>query len=164
MSKGMPSTMALLGLLAVAGYQNRKKLAEMIRDASQNRPEEPNRGTKATGTSQMSEVLGEIGSLFGGASAGGALSDGLDGLIERFRSAGQSDAADSWVSTGKNQDLQPDQLASALGDDTVAELARKTGLSRSEVLMRLSRAVPEAVNRFTPDGRLPSASEAQNYI
>ena len=30
MSRGFPSMMALLGLLAVAGYQNRDKIAEML--------------------------------------------------------------------------------------------------------------------------------------
>ena len=33
MSKGMPSLLALLGLAAVAGYQNRDKLRDMIGDA-----------------------------------------------------------------------------------------------------------------------------------
>ena len=31
MSRGMPSMMALLGLLAVAGYQNRDKISEMLK-------------------------------------------------------------------------------------------------------------------------------------
>ena len=30
MAKGMPSMVALLGLLAVAGYQNREKIAEAL--------------------------------------------------------------------------------------------------------------------------------------
>ena len=30
MSRGMPSMVALLGLLAVAGYQNREKIAEAL--------------------------------------------------------------------------------------------------------------------------------------
>jgi hypothetical protein len=31
MSRGFPSMTALLGLLAIAGYQNRGKIAEMLR-------------------------------------------------------------------------------------------------------------------------------------
>jgi len=38
MSRGMPSMTALLGLLAIAGYQNRDKLAEMLKGASANNP------------------------------------------------------------------------------------------------------------------------------
>ncbi len=33
MSRGMPSLTALLGLLAIAGYQNKDKLAEMLSGA-----------------------------------------------------------------------------------------------------------------------------------
>ncbi|WP_449409985.1 YidB family protein [Methylobacterium komagatae] len=35
-------------------------------------------------------------------------------------------------------------------------LARQTGLSHDELLARLSRALPSAVDRYTPDGRLPT--------
>ena len=34
MSRGMPSLTALLGLVALAGYQNRDKLAEMLQGAT----------------------------------------------------------------------------------------------------------------------------------
>jgi uncharacterized protein YidB (DUF937 family) len=34
MSRGMPSITALLGLLALAGYQNRDKLGELLKGAS----------------------------------------------------------------------------------------------------------------------------------
>jgi hypothetical protein len=36
MSRGFPSMTALLGLLAVAGYQNRDKIAEMLGGLSGN--------------------------------------------------------------------------------------------------------------------------------
>ena len=36
MSRGMPSMTALLGLLALAGYQNRDKLAELLKGGSGN--------------------------------------------------------------------------------------------------------------------------------
>jgi len=34
MSNGMPSLTALLGLLALAGYQNREKISEMLKGAT----------------------------------------------------------------------------------------------------------------------------------
>lgn len=40
MSRGYPSMTALLGLLAIAGYQNRDKIAEMLRGAQSN-PADP---------------------------------------------------------------------------------------------------------------------------
>ena len=38
MSRGLPSMTALLGLLAIAGYQNRDKIAEMLGGLGQNKP------------------------------------------------------------------------------------------------------------------------------
>ena len=46
MSRGYPSMTALLGLLAIAGYQNRDKIAEMLRGA-QSSPADPAASTKA---------------------------------------------------------------------------------------------------------------------
>ena len=38
MSRGYPSMTALLGLLAIAGYQNRDKIAEMLGGLGQGKP------------------------------------------------------------------------------------------------------------------------------
>ena len=48
MTRGFPSMTALLGLLAIAGYQNRDKLAEMLGEEKyprNDRPERPGRPT-----------------------------------------------------------------------------------------------------------------------
>src|SRR3954454_66795 len=150
MSRGFPSMTALLGLLAVAGYQNRDKLAEMLRGASSPAPGTPG---------QPQGDAGGLGGLLGGAGAGGVgglLGGGLSDLIERFKQAGQGEAADSWVRTGPNQPIEPHQLEQAIGPDVLATLSQHTGLSREELLSRLSRNLPEAVDRYTPDGRLPA--------
>lgn len=48
MSRGFPSMTALLGLLAVAGYQNRDKLADLLR-GSQNGPGSAGQGSSLGG-------------------------------------------------------------------------------------------------------------------
>ena len=158
MSRGMPSMTALLGLLAVAGYQNRHKIAEMLGGLNQ----QP--GQTASRNDPMGGMLGKLGGMLGGASAGGLLSGGLRDLIERFKQNGQGNAADSWVSTGPNQPLQPDQLEQAIGPDVMNTLSQQTGLSREELLSRLTRELPTAVDKFTPDGRLPTEEEAARLI
>jgi uncharacterized protein YidB (DUF937 family) len=106
----------------------------------------------------------EIGQIFGSGDAGRNVSEGLRDLVDRFRSTGQGAKADSWVSMEANRDLQPDELETAIGRDTINELSQKTGLSREEILKRLTAALPETVDRLTPDGRLPSEIEAQNLV
>ena len=158
MSRGMPSMTALLGLLAVAGYQNRHKIAEVLGGLKQ----EP--GGEASQNNQQGGVLGKLGGMLSGASAGSVLSGGLRDLVERFRQNGQGQAADSWVKTGPNQPLRSEQLEQAIGPDVLNTLSQQTGLSREELLTRLTRELPEAVDKFTPEGRLPTDEEAARLI
>ena len=82
---------------------------------------------------------------------------GLADVIDRFRNAGQGTAADSWVAKGPNKPITPNHTESALGPDLIDVLVKQTGLSREELLARLSKVLPEAVDKLTPDGRLPAA-------
>ena len=161
MSRGMPSMVALLGLLAVAGYQNRGKIAEMVGGQKQELGVGPALNNEQGG---LSGVLGKLGGLLGGASAGSVLSGGLVDLVDRFKQNGQGQAADSWVKTGPNQQLGPDQLEQAIGPDVLNTLLQQTGLSREELLSRLTRELPAAVDNFTPQGRLPTEDEAARLI
>ena len=150
MSRGFPSMTALLGLLAVAGFQNRDKIAEMLRGT----PGSSSPG--ALGPGQQQGVLGGLLGSLSGAGVGGLLGDGLGELVERFRQSGQGEVADSWVGHGPNKEVAPNQLEQAIGPDVLATLSQQTGLSREEILARLSRELPTAVDKYTPEGRLPS--------
>jgi uncharacterized protein YidB (DUF937 family) len=151
---------ALLGLLAVAGYQNRDKIAEVLGGRK-----EPHGGpAQSDQQGGLGGVLGNLGGLLGGASAGSVLSGGLRDLVERFNQNGQGQAADSWVRTGPNQPVGPDQLEQAIGPDVLNTLSQQTGLSRQELLSRLTRELPTAVDKFTPEGRLPTEEEAARLI
>lgn len=161
MSRGMPSMMALLGLLAVAGYQNRDKIAEVLGGQKQGPGEAPGQNDQQAG---KGGVLGKLGGLLSGASAGSVLSGGLGDLVERFKQNGHGQAADSWVKTGPNQPLGPDQLEQAIGPDVLKTLSQHTGLSREELVSRLTRELPAAVDKFTPKGRLPTEDEAARLI
>jgi uncharacterized protein YidB (DUF937 family) len=157
-SRGFPSMTALLGLLAVAGYQNRDKLAELLGGAggTQGRVPSPGQGSRPGG---LDGILGNLGGMMGGAGAGGVLSGGLKELVERFQQNGQGETADSWVRKGPNQQIAPQQLEQAVGPDVLTTLSQQTGLSREELLARLSRELPDAVDKYTPEGRLPSESD-----
>jgi uncharacterized protein YidB (DUF937 family) len=85
--------------------------------------------------------------------------DGLGGLVERFRRNGLEDIIKSWIGTGSNKTIEPNQLNQALGPDTVEGLARETGLERDDLLSLLSRLLPEVIDKLTPDGKLPKDDE-----
>lgn len=155
MSRSTPSLLALLGLVAVAGYQNRDRISDMLADARQ-------KAAASGGGDAQGEggFLSEIGQFFQGSPTGSSISTALSDLVGRFRAAGQGDAAESWVSDQANKPVGVNDLEAALGTETLADLARKTGLSQQELLLRLNVALPEVVNRFTPNGRLPAYDEA----
>ena len=93
MSRGMPSMTALLGLLALAGYQNRDKLGELLKGVTDNNAQ------PGTGNQQgpLGGLLGNLGGALAGGGVGGLLSGGLGELLERFKQNGQGDAAESWI-------------------------------------------------------------------
>ena len=150
MSRGMPSMTALLGLLALAGYQNRDKLAELLKGAgSNNTRASPQQGP-------LGGLLGSLSGVAAGGGVGGLLGGGLGELLDRFKQNGQGDAAESWINKGPNKELPPPQLKQAIGSDVLAELEQQTGLSQEELLARLSRELPSAIDQYTPDGRIPA--------
>ncbi len=155
MSRGFPSMTALLGLLAVAGFQNKDKIGEWLGSLSGGQPGAGAPGNRPSG---IDGVLESMRGQPGGASAGGMLSGGLGDLVDRFRQSGHGATVDSWVNQGPNQPAAPQQLETAIGPEVLQTLQQQTGLSREELLARLSRELPTAVDRYTPDGRLPAAA------
>ena len=81
---------------------------------------------------------------------------GLDGLMGKLRDAGLGDQVDSWISTGQNQGIGPDQLGQALGPDTVQRLANGSGIDIAALLPMLATFLPQIVNMLTPDGQTPA--------
>jgi uncharacterized protein YidB (DUF937 family) len=155
----MPSSRmtALLALLAVAGYQNRDKLGEMLGRVT---GQGPGGGSPGLGAS-ASGFGGLLGGLFGGGGQG--MSGGLGDLIGNITGNGHGDVANSWVQSGPNKELDTPQLEQALGSDTIQQLTSQTGLSREELLSRLKSVLPTAVDKLTPQGRLPTEAETAQW-
>jgi len=102
---------------------------------------------------------GSARDLLGGLIAGG----GLGALLQQFEQAGRGDAAQSWVSRGGNIPLTPKDIESTFGADTIATIAERLGMPRSELLQGLSEAMPAMVDSLTPDGRLPTPQEIARW-
>ncbi|MDR6757880.1 uncharacterized protein YidB (DUF937 family) [Mycoplana sp. BE70] len=160
---------ALLGVLAVAGYQNREKIGELLKGlttASQPGPDgQPQTGGGlgdllgglAGGGQTGTGSLGGLGGLFGGAAtSGGGLAGSLGELLRQFEEKGHSETANSWVRSGENKPVDNHELSQVLGPELLDDLSARTGLSPEEILSRLSRDLPTAVDDLTPNGQLPS--------
>ncbi len=149
---------ALLAMLAVAGWQNRDRLRELLAGVSGQKPTGPSSDANpGTHPSNRGAAGGLLGGLFnGGVGSDKTLSGGLGDLLGTFTGNGHGSVANSWVQTGPNQEVDEHQLSNALGGDTIDQLALETGLSRDELLYRLKMVLPTAVDTLTPEGRLPS--------
>ncbi len=153
-----PVTMALLGLLAYRTVKGKGRLADMLgtnKPAAGGVPGGAPGGTGGLGGLAGMAGMGGLGALLGG----GALSGGLKDLLDRFRQTGQEHKAQSWVATGTNQPIEPSDLEKALGDERIDWLVEQTGMSRADLLAKLSGELPAAVDELTPDGRIPTDDE-----
>jgi uncharacterized protein YidB (DUF937 family) len=116
MANKMPSMLALLGLLAVAGYQNRDKISEALKGLK-DRNTTPGGATTQDG---LGGILDGLGGLLGGAANGGGLAGGLGDLMDTFKKSGQGDVADSWVNPSvPTKGLTPSQVEQAIGAENL---------------------------------------------
>lgn len=67
------------------------------------------------------------------------------------------------MGTGPNRNVAPRDLEQAIGPDVLEELEQQTGLSRDELLTRLSRELPNAVDQYTPNGRVPNDEDIRGW-
>ncbi len=108
---------------------------------------------------------GGLGGLLGGALGGGMGSGmgGLGGLLQQFQSNGHGDKFHSWVGTGDNHPIAPNELEEALGPETIEQLSSQTGMPRGDMLNELSHTLPGVVDQLTPHGRLPHDEEMRHW-
>ena len=110
------------------------------------------------------EGLGRRLGAAGAGGLGGLLTGGLGDLLEQFKGAGREDTAKSWVGTGQNEPIAPDELAQVLTPDQIDFLTQRTGLSREALLSGLSQHLPGVVDGLTPAGRLPTRDEMNRVV
>jgi uncharacterized protein YidB (DUF937 family) len=89
-------------------------------------------------------------------------SGGVDGLIQKLDAGGLGEQAQSWVGTGENQAVEPQQLANALGPETVNKLSSSTGISIQSLLPLLATFLPMIINALTPNGKAPASGTPAN--
>src|SRR5690242_2884387 len=174
-SGGMsPMTMAILALI---GWKAFKHLTANQSGATATPPPPPSGGSTGGslggslggalggGGGGFGDLLkGPLGGLLGGAAAGSVISGGLGDLMKQLQQGGHGDTANSWVGTGQNKAIAPNDLANALGADQIDQLSSRSGMSRDDLLNGLSQYLPKVVDHLTPDGRLPTEDEVSRRL
>ncbi len=83
---------------------------------------------------------------------------GLSGLIQAFQKNGLGDIVNSWVSTGKNLPISPEQIQQGLGGDLLKQLASQAGVSPEVAGGQLANLLPGLIDKLTPDGKMPDSN------
>lgn len=172
---GLPMQMAVLGALAYRTVKERGSLANMFgfgngATPQQNAgaPQADTGGAMSSGLTSM--ISGGLGGLTGmlshvsGGNAGPAISDGLQHLMDRFRQNGLGEKIESWISTSPNKPISPGEMEQGLGSDMVNWLTKETGMPKDQLLAGLTKYLPEAVDKLTPHGKVPTPQEAQQHV
>ena len=104
------------------------------------------------GQTAQNPLLQTVTSLLGQNSSVG----GLAGLVQSFQKNGLGEIVNSWVSTGKNLPVTPDQIKQGLGGDLLSQFASKAGLSPEAASTQLSSLLPNVIDKVTPNGKIES--------
>ena len=101
-----------------------------------------------------------VQTLLSGTGSGG----GLPGLVSAFEQQGLGHVVQSWIGTGDNLAITPDQVQSVLGEPHIQQVAQSLGLSTTDVTNQLAGLLPHAVNMVTPDGSVPQGGALQEAL
>jgi uncharacterized protein YidB (DUF937 family) len=151
---GLGSTVAAGVVLALLVKGVRAFQQSQSQRAAEGRSFDPAQGQDAS-LGAAPGMMGGLGGILGGLGGAGA----LGALVSQFQNRGLGSQVNSWVGTGQNAAVSPDQMAQALGEENLAQLQQHTGMSRQSLLSELSQHLPQALHELTPEGRLPEEGE-----
>ena len=72
-----------------------------------------------------------------------------------LKANGLSSQAESWVGTGPNQAVDGSQMEKAVGKEQIQAVAKELGISESQAADVVAKALPEVVDKVSPEGKLP---------
>ncbi len=135
-------------------------------------------GQGGGGGGGLDSVLSGISGGGGGSGGGGAgalmalapmmigllKSGGVQKILGQFQEQGMGDKAQSWVGTGDNEGVSPDEVRTALGDDEVHKAAEQLGVTDDEAAGVLAQVLPGTIDGLTPGGQVPADDELDQRL
>jgi uncharacterized protein YidB (DUF937 family) len=79
--------------------------------------------------------------------------------LEKFQQGGLGNLAQSWVGTGANLPISAEQIQQVLGSGALGDIASKLGMQPEQAASELSQALPNVVDKLTPNGQLPAEGD-----
>ena len=89
---------------------------------------------------------------------------GLNGLVDSFKSKGMNDVMSSWISTGQNLPISPEQVLQILGKGQIQQFSKQSGTSNEDITSGLASLLPDLINKLTPEGKIPESDVLQQGL
>ena len=86
--------------------------------------------------------------------------DDINELVAKFETSGFGAKVKSWIGTGENDSISPAEVKQAFGQDEIDQLAQEAGVQSDEFADKVSRELPAAIDKATPQGVIPSVPKA----
>ncbi len=84
---------------------------------------------------------------------------GIQGVMDKFQKSGMGDVVASWVGTGQNQSITPDQITQALGQENIQVITKQVNIPAEQSGNLLSELLPALIDKLTPDGKVPDQNQ-----
>ncbi len=84
---------------------------------------------------------------------------GLQGLLQKFQSAGLGEQVSSWIGTGNNLPISAEHIQQVLGGGHLEQLAQQAGMDHGQAALGLSQLIPQMVDHLTPNGQMPESGD-----
>lgn len=117
-------------------------------------------GLSGTGLGGNPALMQGVLQMIGAAGSGG----GLTNIVQGFQQQGLGDLVSSWVGTGQNLPISPEQVQQGLGAGRVQQLAQSAGLTESAATSALAGLLPTVIDRLTPNGAMPQSDQLQQLL
>jgi len=111
-------------------------------------------------------LLDAVEGMIGGNSGGGAASaviemlqnhpGGAAGVAQQFESGGLGHLVQSWASDGENHSVSAEQIQSVLGEEHIAAVANRLGISPADASAKIAEFLPLVMSGIAKDGQLPA--------
>ncbi len=111
--------------------------------------------------------MGMFDGILGGVLGAGAVAlvtkyinehGGLQGVVEQFQKQGLGGTINSWIGTGENEPVTPEQITKTVGAEKINEMAKDAGVEPAVLAGQLAQHLPTAIDKVTPDGKLPDVA------
>jgi len=84
----------------------------------------------------------------------------LGNIVSQLKDQGLDSIVDSWLGNGENSPVSADTIKNVFDGEKLSNIAAKLGLDEDSVLSGVTNALPNIIDKCSPDGDLVDMAES----